>query len=143
MLSLRHLSVAAALLLLTALPAAGFSLFGHSVDVQFATPDGKPMADAEVKVFAPGEAGKVALTGRTDKDGKFSFEADREGLWTAEARDATEIARATVRVGGGETGGSGAAQSPYLILGLLALLLVIAVWYRYLRARVRRSPPRR
>ncbi|HEY1798718.1 MAG TPA: DUF4198 domain-containing protein [Stellaceae bacterium] len=118
-------------------PAAAFNLFAmRTVDVQFATRDGKPMADAEVQVFSPDAPNKVAVTGRTDKDGKFSFETDRDGLWTAEARSPTEVARATVRVG--DTNAKpGFAQSPYFLLGLLSLLLVIAIWFRYLRARSR------
>jgi hypothetical protein len=142
----RQASLAVALLvclfvsLWAAWPATALNLFGvHSVDVQFATRDGKPMADAEVQVFSPDAPSKVATTGRTDKDGKFSFETDRDGLWTAEARNATEVARATVRVGGNDTK-QGFAQSPYFLLGLLSLLLVIAVWFRYLRARSRARP---
>jgi len=143
----RQASLAVALLvsLVAAWPAAALSLFGeHSVDVQFATRDGKPMADAEVQVFSPDAPNKVAVTGRTDKDGKFSFETDRDGLWTAEARSADEIARATVRVGSDDANKKeGFAQSPYFLLGLLSLLLVIAVWFRYLRARSRAGGPPR
>src|SRR5262249_10051892 len=98
--------------------------------------DGKPMADAEVKVYAPGETTKPAQTGRTDKDGKFEFGTDRDGLWMAEARTGTEVARATIRVGKGDT--DNAALSPFMVIGLLAVLLVIAVWYRFLRVRRRR-----
>jgi hypothetical protein len=124
-------------LLATAWPAAALDLFAtHTVDVQFATRDGKPMTDADVQVFSPDQPSKVAATGRTDKDGKFSFEADREGLWTAQARNASEVARATVRVSGGEAK-PGIAGSPYFLIGLLSLLLVLAVWFRYLRARSR------
>jgi hypothetical protein len=137
----RQASLVVALLicLTAAWPAAAFNLFGmHTVDVQFATGDGKPMTNAEVRVFAPDAPDKVAVTGRTDKDGKFSFETDRDGLWTAEARNATEIARATVRVGEGDANKKdGFAQSPYFLLGLLSLLLVLAIWFRYLRARSR------
>lgn len=136
----RQASLVAVLLvcLVAAWPAAAFDLFAtHSVDVQFATRDGKPMADAEVQVFSPDAPNKVATTGRTDKDGKFSFETDRDGLWTAEARTATEVARATVRVGDTDTK-PGFAQSPYFLFGLLSVLLVIAIWFRYLRARSRR-----
>jgi hypothetical protein len=133
------LAVVVLISLVTAWPAAAFNLFAmQTVDVQFATPDGKPMANAEVQVFSPDRPNKVAVTGRTDKDGKFSFETDREGLWTAEAHTATEVARATVRVGDTDTK-QGFAQSPYFLLGLLVLLLVIAVWFRYLRARARRG----
>ena len=137
----RQALLAAVLLLASAMtmPAAASDLFGeHTVDVQFATQDGKPLSDAEVRVFAPGAPGRVVVSGRTDKDGKFTFETDRDGLWTAEARNGTEIARATIRVGTlGEQKNDGVLQSPYLILGLLVVLLVVAVWYRYLRARSR------
>ena len=143
----RQASLAAALLvaMMMATPAAASGLFGErTVDVQFATQDGKPLADAEVRVFAPGAPGRAVVTGRTDKDGKFSFETDRDGLWTAEARNGSEIARATVRVGTqDEQKNDNAPQSPYLILGLLVLLLVIAVWYRFLRARARARAPTR
>ena len=68
-------------------PAAALDLFArHQVTVQFATPDGKPMADAEVRVFAPGKTGTPTLTGRTDSSGKFEFSADQDGFWRAEAR---------------------------------------------------------
>ena len=79
----------------------------HEVTVQFATADGKPMADAEVKVYAPGDSAHVVKTGKTDKNGKFEFGTDRDGLWTAEARLGGDIARATIRVGSG----SGAART--------------------------------
>src|SRR6185437_8537272 len=55
----RQASLAAVLVcvavLLASGPAGAFNMFGtRSVDVQFATQDGKPMADAEVRVYAPG-----------------------------------------------------------------------------------------
>jgi len=83
--------------------------------VQFATQDGKPMADAEVSVFAPGDLTHPVKHGRTDKDGKFQFGTDRDGLWTAEARNGTEVARATVKVGGGSSDDQG-ETSPYVIV---------------------------
>ncbi|HZT87856.1 MAG TPA: DUF4198 domain-containing protein [Stellaceae bacterium] len=130
--------VLALLLLLTAAPgASALNLFTtHEVRVQFATQDGKPMADAEVKVFAPGEPNKPYTTGRTDANGKFEFGADHDGLWSAEAHVPGEVARVTIRVGGGKEQTNG--LSPALVLGGLAVLLVVAVWYRLLRARRRR-----
>jgi hypothetical protein len=140
----RFLALALAALMLCKSPAAALDLFAtHEVTVQFATADGKPMPDAEVQVFAPGDLTHPVKTGKTDKDGKFAFGTDRDGLWTAQARVAGEIARASVRVGGGSGGEQGGGLSPYLVFGALGVLFVIAVWYRFLRARARRgSGPR-
>jgi hypothetical protein len=137
MMPFRVLALAAATLLLCRSPAAALDLFAtHEVTVQFATADGKAMAGAEVKVFAPGDPKTVVKTGRTGKDGKFEFTADRDGLWTAEARVAGEVERATVRVGA--VGDPGGGPSPYLLLGALVVLLVLAVGYRVLRVRARK-----
>ena len=115
---------------------AAFDLFArHQVSVQFATQDGKPMANAEVRVFAPSQPNRPALTGHTDKDGKFEFSADKDGFWSAEARSGDEIARASVRVGGQE---QKEPLSPYWVLGGLCLLLVLAFAFRIARARARR-----
>jgi len=128
------LGVVAAPCLFAALPAGAFDLFaGHEVTAQFATPDGKPMANAEVSAFAPGEPSKPAVTGRTDADGKFSFAADRDGFWSAEARNRGYVARVMIRVGGEQ-------QSPnwlssVLVVGFLVVMLALAIWYRLLRAR--------
>jgi hypothetical protein len=97
------------------------------------------MAGAEVRVFAPGDPGRTALTGRTDATGKFVFDADRDGLWSAEAGSADYVARVMIRVGG-ETS-SPAWLFPFLVIGVLAVLLAIAIWYRLLRARTHRSRP--
>jgi nickel transport protein len=122
-----------------AMPAAAFDLFArHEVTVQFATADGKAMANAEVRVFAPGEPNRPALTGHTDSEGKFQFAADRDGWWRAEARAGDEVARATVRVGGQEQ--KEEPLSPYLVIGALAVLLVVGIGLRMLRARSRRRP---
>ena len=122
--------------LLAASPSGAFDLFArHEVTVQFATPDGKPMANAEVRVFAPGDPNRTALTGRTDATGKFVFDADRDGLWGAEAGSADYVARVMIRVGG-ETQ-SQSWLSPFLLVGFLVVLLAIAVWYRLLRTRTR------
>jgi nickel transport protein len=126
-------------MILGAMPAAAFDLFArHEVTVQFATADGKAMANAEVRVFAPGEPNRPALTGHTDSEGKFQFGADRDGWWSAQARLGDEIARATVRVGGQEQ--KEEPLSPYWLIGGLAVLLMIAVGLRMLRARNRRRP---
>jgi hypothetical protein len=141
----RQAAIAALMLALIAAawkPAAAFDLFAqHQVSVQFATQDGKPLANAEVRVFAPGETNRPALTGRTDKDGKFEFGADRDGFWSAEARSGDEIARLTIRVGSSEPQKE-EPLSPYWLIGGLLLLLVLAFVFRFLRVRSRRLTPR-
>jgi hypothetical protein len=121
-------------------PAAAIDLFTrHQVSVEFLTADGKPLADAEVRVFAPGRPGTPALTGRTDKAGKFEFPANEAGLWSAEARTGDEIGRVTVRVGG--AGQKEEPLSPVWVIAALILLLVLAFGFRVLRIRARRVPP--
>jgi len=121
-------------------PADALDLFAaHEVTAQFATPDGKPMVNAEVRVFAPGDPSKVELTGRTDAEGKFVFAADRDGFWSAEARSADYVARVMIRVGGEAEPHNG--PSPFLIIGVLVVLLGLAIWYRLLRARARGPRP--
>lgn len=115
-------------------PAGAQSLFAaHEVTVTLEAQDGKPMADAEVRVFAPGKPGRPALTGRTDSSGKFTFRADEDGFWTAEAKRGDEIARVSIKVGGKET--TAERISPYLLVGLLVTMLGIVIWYRVLRRR--------
>ena len=133
----RGLILAALLLLaLTPAPAAAIDLFArHYVSVEFATADGKPLADAEVRVFAPGQPNVPVRTGRTDKAGKFEFPADEEGFWIAEARAGDEIARATVRVGG--SGTRREPVSPLWVIGGLFVLLLGAIGIRVAIARRR------
>ena len=76
------------------------------------------MANAEVRVFAPGDPDRTALTGRTDATGKFVFDADRDGLWGAEAGSADYVARVMIRVGG-ETQSQN-WLSPFVLVGFLA-----------------------
>jgi hypothetical protein len=127
----------AAVFLLAATPSVAFDLFAtHEVTAQFATPDGKPMANAEVQVFAPGDPKRPVIIGQTDANGKFVFDADRDGFWSAEARSADQVARIMIRVGG-ETQPQSRVL-PFLVIGLLAILLAVAIWYRLLRLRRRR-----
>jgi hypothetical protein len=125
-------------LVLTLSTAVAFDLFAtHEVTVQFATQDGKPLANAEVQVFPPGDAKTPAVTGHTDAQGKFVFEADQDGFWSAEAKGADQVARVMIRVGG-ESQQPQSWVSPFLVIGVFAILLALAIWYRLLRARNRR-----
>ena len=120
-------------------PAAPLDLFArHQVTVQFATSDGKPMADTEVRVFAPGQPNRPAFTGRTDSEGKFEFGADKDGFWSAEARNGDEVARVMIRVGGQQQQPE-EPLSPYWTWGGLLLLLILAFGFRIARARARRQ----
>ena len=120
-------------------PARGDLFATHEVTAQFASPDGKPMANAEVRVFAPGDTSTPVETGHTDGTGKFVFEADRDGMWSAEARTKTEVARVMIRVGG-PNGQPHSRVPPILVLGGLFGLLAMAWWYRILRLRNQRRP---
>jgi hypothetical protein len=115
-------------------PARADLFTTHEVTAQFASPEGKPMANAAVRVFAPGDLYSPVETGHTDADGKFVFDADRDGLWSAEARTKTEVARVMIRVGGPNNQQQGRVP-PFIVLGGLLLLLVLAGWYRLLRLR--------
>ena len=126
-----------ALQILATSPIGAFDLFAtHEVTAQFATPDGKPMANAEVRAFAPGEPNNPAVTGHTDGEGKFVFAADRDGFWSAEARSPDYVARVMIRVGNGQQ--SQSWWSPLFVVGFLAIMLALAIWYRLLRARAQR-----
>lgn len=130
--------LAALLAALMPAPAAAIDLLGREqITAHFATPDGKPMAGAEVRVFAPGKPDRPVLTGRTDSTGKFEFPADSDGFWSAEARNGSEVARIMIRVGGGPPA---KPPSRWWLLVILPLLLVLAVAVRRLRARFRRPP---
>ena len=129
------------LFLVLAPAAAALDLFApHEVTLQFAHPDGKPMAGAEVRVFAPGKPSQPALTGHTDSAGKFEFPADEDGFWSAEAHSADEVARVMVRVGGAAGGGRRDPLSPLWLIGGLFFVLILAFAYRLARARARRPP---
>jgi hypothetical protein len=134
------LGLLALLLLGLARPAFAFDLFArHEVTVHFALPDGMPMAHAPVKVFGPGDPTKVVATGRTDAKGAFSFPADRDGFWSAEASDSKQVARVMIRVGAAPQAPSAPTKIPTGVLyGMLGGLVVLAFIFRTLRARYRR-----
>jgi hypothetical protein len=134
--------LAASLCVIAESPARAFDLFAtHEITAQFATADGKPMANAEVRVFAPGDLRTPVETGRTDADGKYVFAADRDGMWSAEARTKSEVARVMIRVGGPGQQQQRSRVPPIVVIGGLVALLAMAGWYRVLRLRNQRRPP--
>ena len=136
------LSLAAACLFAES-PACAFDLFTtHEVTAQFATADGKPMADAAVRVFAPGDLKTAVETGRTDSQGKFVFGADKDGMWTAEARTSAEVARVMIRVGAGAPQEQQRSRLPPIaVIGAIILLAAMGWWYLLLRMRGRWRKP--
>jgi hypothetical protein len=118
-------------------PCRAFSLLTRrEVSVHFATARGVPMANAAVRVFAPGDAKAPVATGRTDAEGNFTFYADKNGFWSAEAASGGDIARVMIRVAAGEP--ERGLLAPRFLLGGVIVLLVIALAYRVLH---RRRPP--
>ncbi len=123
-------------------PACAFDLFTtHEVTAQFATADGKPMSDAAVRVFAPGDLKTPVETGRTDSQGKFVFDADSDGMWTAEAHTSAEVARVMIRVGAGAPQQQQSRLPPAIVIGGLILLVAMGWWYLLLRRRGRWRQP--
>ena len=129
--------------LLAESPAHAFDLFAtHEVTAQFATADGRPMADAAVRVFAPGDLKTPVETGHTDSQGKYVFDADKDGLWAAEARTATEVARVMVRVGAGAPQQQQRSRlPPVVVIAAIILLAAMGWWYLLLRTRGRWRRP--
>jgi len=92
-----------------------------------------------VRAFAPGDPTKPAVTGHTDAQGKFTFAADRDGFWSAEARSPDYVARVMIRVGGEQR--SPNWLSSFLVIAFLVALLALAVWYRLVRMRAHGRRP--
>jgi hypothetical protein len=135
------LLAAAAVCLLAESPAYAFDLFAtHEVTAQFTTADGKPLANAEVRVFAPSDLRTPVETGHTDSQGKFVFDADSDGMWTAEARTPDQVARVMIRVGAGAPQQKSRVP-PAVVLGGLILLVALGWWYLLLRRRGRWRQP--
>jgi len=87
----------------------------------------------------PGDPTKPAVTGHTDAQGKFTFAADRDGFWSAEARSPDYVARVMIRVGGEQR--SPNWLSSFLVIAFLVALLALAVWYRLVRMRAHGRRP--
>ena len=135
------LLAASAACLLAESPACAFNLFAtHEVTDQFATSDGKPMSDAAVRVFAPGDLKTPVETGHTDTQGKFVFDADSDGMWTAEAHTSAEVARVMIRVGAGAPQQQSRVP-PVVVIGGLILLVALGWWYLLLHRRGRWRQP--
>jgi len=83
-----------------------------SVEVQALFDTGKPMAEAQVAVFAPGQPETPWQTGLTDEAGNFRFspDPDQVGNWEVQVRQAGHGSMATIAVGAaGAVGAVGAA----------------------------------
>ena len=111
-----------------------------AVAVAFGYDDGTPMAWAEVRVFAPGEA-EPAWEGGTDAAGRVAFVADRPGTWRVAADDGLgHRAEARIEVDAEGHGGMAAraARGPGRIAGGLGVLFGFFGLWAWARARALR-----
>lgn len=67
-----------------------FQMRLDALEIQATFGDGEGFADAPVMVYTPGNPDEPMMVGRTDAEGKFSFEPDQEltGDWAIEIGDA-------------------------------------------------------
>ncbi len=55
--------------------------------VSFHYANGEPMAYAEILIYDPHSSDVEFQNGRTDRNGKFAFVPDSEGMWIVKAQD--------------------------------------------------------
>lgn len=60
----------------------------EAIKIQATYDDGKPMADAQVVVYAPNDPGTPKIQGTTDGEGYFIFIPDIPGNWDVKVRQA-------------------------------------------------------
>lgn len=114
---MKGLVLAAAALALALLPASSEAHGGMctvvegAVCIEAAYDDGKPMAYCEVSIAPPGPSEAEMLMGQTGPDGRFTFDADIDGVWKVTVDDGLgHVVAAEVRVSGGTvTAGRGSA----------------------------------
>ena len=88
--------------------------------VEFAYTDGERMGFIPYRLFAPGGA-EPMRTGRTDREGRVSFQPEAAGTWRIEAQDEEgHVSRAEVSVA---AGGQVAQGSPSLPISVAAASL--------------------
>jgi nickel transport protein len=149
--------IAGALAFLAAVFFPG-GLFGHGVEVydisgpegplaiHFKYSTGEGMAYAQVRLYAPSRPDTEVLLSLTDRNGRFSFVPDEEGVWTVEASDGMGHQGSITITGTAETAASGAAMGtapeaaggktplfPRLILGLSLTANIFGLYYFVLR----------
>jgi nickel transport protein len=133
-------------------------LFGHGVEVydisgpagppviHFKYSTGEGMAYAQVRLYAPSRPETEVLLSLTDRNGRFSFVPDEEGVWTVEASDGMGHQGSITITGTAETAAAGAAmgtapaaaggKTPLflrIILGLSLMLNIFGLYYLVLR----------
>ncbi len=128
-----------ATLLLASGPALAHGVETRIIDtgaatVEFHFADGTPLAFAEATVSAPG-GGEAAATGRTDRDGRYSFFPDRAGTWQVEVHDEDgHVARALVTSNGSHIEAPRHAFPDWLVALSLVGNVVAAGWLGRRRA---------
>ena len=117
-----------------------------AVTVHFKYSTGEAMAYAQIRLYAPSRPETEVLLSLTDRNGRFSFVPDEEGVWTVEASDGMGHQGSITISGTAETAVSGAAMGtapeaaggktplfPRLILGLSLMLNIFVLYHFVLR----------
>ena len=131
-----------AALLLAALPAAAHGVETRIIGdgaatVEFRFTDGTPLAFAEALVTAPDGGDEPAGTGRTDRNGRFSFFPDRAGDWQVEVHDeGGHVARAMVTSTGQHVEVPRHAVPDWLVALSLVANVVAAGWLGWRRSAI-------
>lgn len=125
-------------LLLTALPSVSSShgtrvtwtTEAGRVEIRATYDDGSAMGEAQVTVYSPVDPSTPWLTGVTEQDGSFSFEADTtlEGTWDVQVRRAGhgDIAHINVRSDVAPTSASGGER--HLTVVQIVVMSASVVW---------------
>ncbi len=102
----------------------------NQVQIQARYDSGTPMAQAQVLVYAPGNASSPWLRGTTDAQGRFSFspEANQPGYWQVMVRQAGHGQSVPVPVPVGEVVVTSGAKPRTQALGQCWLPIAAVIW---------------
>ena len=100
----------------------------NQVQIQARYDSGTPMAQAQVMIYAPGNASSPWSQGTTDAEGRFSFspDANQPGYWQVMVRQAGHGQSVTVPVG--EVAAPSGRNPPTAELGQRWLPIAAVIW---------------
>ncbi|MEO0376006.1 MAG: carboxypeptidase regulatory-like domain-containing protein [Cyanobacteria bacterium P01_A01_bin.17] len=70
--------------------AVNYRITSKNVEIEAAFDTGEPMVNAQIAVYAPDQLSQPWLTGKADREGRFTFTppADQTGTWQVKVRQA-------------------------------------------------------